>query len=314
MRIAVIGVGSIGGLLAAKLARAGEEVSVVARGAHLAAIRENGLRLIEADGEFVARPAASDRIADLGPQDCVVIGVKAHQVADIAGDIPALLGPQTTILTAQNGIPWWYFHKSGGPYEGRGLDERGPGRAHRRDAPYRPHPRQRRLSRRRDRRARRHPPHREQPLHARRTRRDNHTARDRAVGGLPARGLQGARRLRHPNRDLVEAVGQCDAEPRQRIDPRHAGRHPRLRAHAGADRGDDGGGEGGRRGAWDQVPDLHRQAHRRRARRSARTRPRCCRTSRPAVRRRSRRWSARSSRWAASPASNARAWRRPMRW
>ena len=121
MRIAVIGVGSIGGLLAAKLARAGEEVSVVARGAHLAAIRENGLRLIEADGEFVVRPAASDRAADLGPQDCVVIGVKAHQVADIAGDIPALLGPQTTILTAQNGVPWWYFHKSGGPYEGRGL-------------------------------------------------------------------------------------------------------------------------------------------------------------------------------------------------
>ena len=74
MRIAVIGVGAIGGLLAAKLAQAGEEVSVVARGAHLAAIRDNGLKLIEAEGEIVTHPRASSRIADLGPQDCVVLG------------------------------------------------------------------------------------------------------------------------------------------------------------------------------------------------------------------------------------------------
>jgi 2-dehydropantoate 2-reductase len=127
MRIAVIGVGAIGGLIAAKLAQAGEEVSVVARGAHLAAIRERGLRLVEAEGEIVARPRASNRIADLGPQDCVVLAVKAHQVADIAAEIPAALAPEATILTAQNGIPFWYFQKSGGPQEGRGLESVDPG-------------------------------------------------------------------------------------------------------------------------------------------------------------------------------------------
>ena len=127
MRIAVIGVGAIGGLLAAKLAEAGEEVSVVARGAHLEAIRAQGLKLIEATREVTAQVTATNRIADLGPQDCVVLGVKAHQVADIAADIPALLGPETTILTAQNGVPWWYFCKHGGPHEGRRLESVDPG-------------------------------------------------------------------------------------------------------------------------------------------------------------------------------------------
>jgi 2-dehydropantoate 2-reductase len=127
MRIAVIGVGAIGGLLAAKLAQAGEDVSVVARGAHLEAIRAHGLRLIEATGEFTAPVTAASRIADLGPQDCVVLGVKAHQVADIAGEIPAALGPDTTIVTAQNGVPWWYFCKHGGAHEGRRLESVDPG-------------------------------------------------------------------------------------------------------------------------------------------------------------------------------------------
>jgi 2-dehydropantoate 2-reductase len=121
MRIAIYGVGAIGGLLAAALARAGEEVSIVARGAHLEAIRANGLKLIDGKGEYVAKVAASSSLADLGAQDCIVLGVKAHQVADIAPAVAAALGPHTTILTAQNGIPWWYFHKIGGPHEGRRL-------------------------------------------------------------------------------------------------------------------------------------------------------------------------------------------------
>ena len=121
MRIAIIGVGAIGGLLAARLAQAGEVVSVVARGAHLAAIRDHGLKLIEGTREIVARPRACERIADLGPQDCVVLAVKAHQVADIAAEVPSALAPEGAILTAQNGIPFWYFQKSGGPHEGRGL-------------------------------------------------------------------------------------------------------------------------------------------------------------------------------------------------
>ena len=127
MKFAVIGAGAIGGLLAVSLARAGEDVSVVARGAHLAAIRGQGLRLLDASGDHTARVAASDRLADLGPQDCLVLGVKAHQVADVAADVAAALGPETCILTAQNGVPWWYFCKIGGAHEGRRLESVDPG-------------------------------------------------------------------------------------------------------------------------------------------------------------------------------------------
>jgi len=128
MRICVIGAGSIGGLLAAKLAHAGEEVSVIARGAHLEAIKRNGLRLVEEDGgEFAVKVAATDRIKDIGAQDCVILGMKAHQLAAVAADVPALLGPDATILTAQNGIPWWYFFKHGGEHEGLRLETVDPG-------------------------------------------------------------------------------------------------------------------------------------------------------------------------------------------
>ena len=126
MRIAIVGVGAIGGLLAARLARAGEDVSVVARGAHLEAIRSQGLKLLDAEGEFTARLPASTRLADLGPQDCIALGVKAHQVADVAADVAAALGSDTTILTAQNGLPWWYFHKAGGAHDGRRLESVDP--------------------------------------------------------------------------------------------------------------------------------------------------------------------------------------------
>jgi 2-dehydropantoate 2-reductase len=127
MRICVIGAGAIGGLVAAKLARAGEEIAIVARGAHLAAIRANGLSLIEAGDEFTVKLAATDRIGDLGPQDCVILAMKAHHVSAVAAAVPALLGRETTILTAQNGIPWWYFFKHGGEHEGRRLESVDPG-------------------------------------------------------------------------------------------------------------------------------------------------------------------------------------------
>jgi len=126
MRFCVVGAGAIGGLLAVKLAHAGHEVSVVARGPHLAAIKANGLKLIEETGETVVEPKASDRIADLGPQDVVILGMKAHQVAAIVHDLPALYHDETMVLTAQNGIPWWYFFKHGGPYEGRVLESVDP--------------------------------------------------------------------------------------------------------------------------------------------------------------------------------------------
>ncbi len=123
MKICVVGAGAIGGYLAVKLAESGHEVSVIIRSANLAAVRENGLKLAMEDGsEHVAQVHATDRIADLGQQDIVILGMKAHQVAAVADDIPALLGPETMIVTAQNGVPWWYFHKHGGPYEGRRVE------------------------------------------------------------------------------------------------------------------------------------------------------------------------------------------------
>jgi len=122
MKICVVGAGAIGGLLAAKLQHAGEDVSVIARGPHLAAIRANGLKLIEEGGnEIVARVKATDKIGDAGPQDLVILGMKAHQVEAVVIDLKQLYGPDTMVLTAQNGIPWWYFFKLGGAYEGRQL-------------------------------------------------------------------------------------------------------------------------------------------------------------------------------------------------
>lgn len=129
MKICVVGAGAIGGLLAVRLARAGEEVSVVARGAHLAAIRERGLALVTEGREEVARLPATDRLAELGPQDLVVLAMKAHQLAPVAAEVGALCGPETVLLTAQNGIPWWYFMKHGGPYEGKRLESVDPGGA-----------------------------------------------------------------------------------------------------------------------------------------------------------------------------------------
>ncbi len=127
MKVCVIGAGAIGGLLAAKLAQAGEEMSVVARGAHLAAIALSGLTLIEEGEKIVARVKASDRIADVGEQDLIILGMKAHQLAAVVGDLPAIMGPQTAVLTAQNGIPWWYFFKHGGSHEGVRLESVDPG-------------------------------------------------------------------------------------------------------------------------------------------------------------------------------------------
>ncbi|MFM1826634.1 MAG: 2-dehydropantoate 2-reductase [Pseudomonadota bacterium] len=120
MKIAVIGAGAIGGLVACKLALAGEEVTCMVRGKNLEAIRDNGLKLIMEDGtEHIAKNVkASNNYDEVGPQDIVILSVKAHQVADVADDLKKLLGPKTVVVTMQNGIPYWYFTKHGGPYEG----------------------------------------------------------------------------------------------------------------------------------------------------------------------------------------------------
>ncbi len=120
MKIAVIGAGAIGGLVGGRLALAGEDVTFVVRGDNLAAIGERGIRLIESDGsEQVARNVvATDRYDQAGPQDIVILAMKAHQLEAVALDVPRLFGPETVVVTMQNGIPYWYFHRHGGVLEG----------------------------------------------------------------------------------------------------------------------------------------------------------------------------------------------------
>lgn len=128
MKICVFGAGAIGGLVGAKLAAAGEaEVSLVARGPHLAAMRENGLTLATAEGETVVPVTATDDPAELGPQDYVIVALKAHSVTGIVDRLQPLLGPDTAVVTAQNGVPWWYFHALEGRFAGRRLASVDPG-------------------------------------------------------------------------------------------------------------------------------------------------------------------------------------------
>ncbi len=123
MKIAVIGAGAIGGLVGARLALAGEDVTFLVRGANLQAIRAHGIRLVETDGteRTAAQVRATDDYAAAGPQDVVVLAVKAHQVEDVADRVGLLFGPETVVVTMQNGIPFWYFHRHGGDYEGRAV-------------------------------------------------------------------------------------------------------------------------------------------------------------------------------------------------
>ena len=129
MKICIVGAGAIGGYLGAKLSNAGEEVTFIARNQNLAAIQSNGFRLILEDGSEEHAPGvrAVQRMADAGPQDAVLLTVKAHQVGDLLPDLQELLGPNTLVVTMINGIPWWYFHRLGGTHEGRGLESVDPG-------------------------------------------------------------------------------------------------------------------------------------------------------------------------------------------
>ena len=128
MRLCVFGAGAIGGFVAGHLARVpGLQVSVVARGAHLAAIRERGITVHTPAGTWQAKVAASDRAADLGPQDCVFIALKQHQVPAAMPEIAALLGPDTSVVPPTTGIPYWYFHGLPGPHGHRPIDSLDPG-------------------------------------------------------------------------------------------------------------------------------------------------------------------------------------------
>lgn len=128
MRITVFGAGAIGGYLAAKLAGAGRvDLSIVARGEHLDAIRSGGLRLIEGDRETAHTIRAAADARDFGAQDYVVLTLKAHSLAGALDQIAPLIGEATSVVTMQNGVPWWYFHKLGGPLEGTRVSSVDPG-------------------------------------------------------------------------------------------------------------------------------------------------------------------------------------------
>ncbi len=118
MKFAVVGAGAIGAYVGASLARGGAEVVLVARGAHLAALRERGVTVKSERGDFTAHPAATDDIGSIGPVDVVVLAVKAHQIAPIVDDLRALYHDETAVISMQNGIPWWYFFGAGGPHDG----------------------------------------------------------------------------------------------------------------------------------------------------------------------------------------------------
>jgi 2-dehydropantoate 2-reductase len=113
MKICIVGAGAIGGMLGVRLALSGNDVTLILRGANLAAVQQNGLKLIEEDGnELLAKPIkATSVIAEAGVQDVVILTLKAHQVAAVAAELPALMHAGTRVITMQNGIPWWYFHK-----------------------------------------------------------------------------------------------------------------------------------------------------------------------------------------------------------
>ena len=127
MKFCVFGAGAVGGFVGATMARTDAEVSLIARGAHLEAIRAGGLKLTTPDEEFTVQVAASDDAADLGVQDVVFLSVKAYALAGAAAAIAPLLGPDTMVVSAQNGIPFWYFHGHGGPFDGRVLQTADPG-------------------------------------------------------------------------------------------------------------------------------------------------------------------------------------------
>ncbi len=127
MRIAIYGAGAIGAYVGTKLSLAGADVTLVARGAHLQAMQANGVCLIEGGRKLFSRPRCTDDPSSAGVQDYVVLTLKAHQVVPALSGITALLGRDTAVVTAQNGIPWWYFYNHGGPLEGRRLESVDPG-------------------------------------------------------------------------------------------------------------------------------------------------------------------------------------------
>jgi 2-dehydropantoate 2-reductase len=129
MRIAVLGAGAIGAYVGAALARGGADVHLIARGEHMRAMRDSGVQVLSPRGDFAAHPPVTDDPAEVGPVDVVFLGLKANQYATSEPILAPLLTERTAVVAAQNGIPWWYFHRLGGPYDGHRIEAVDPGGA-----------------------------------------------------------------------------------------------------------------------------------------------------------------------------------------
>jgi 2-dehydropantoate 2-reductase len=129
VRIAIAGAGAIGGYLGARLAKNGADVVLFARGAHLQAMQDRGLRVVSPDGDFEVRPQVTGDLSAIGQVDVVFLGVKAHSLTALAPQLGPLLGPDTAVVSTQNGIPWWYFQNYPGELEGLRLERVDPGGA-----------------------------------------------------------------------------------------------------------------------------------------------------------------------------------------
>jgi 2-dehydropantoate 2-reductase len=127
VRIVIAGAGAIGGYIGARLARTGADVVLFARGPHLRAMQERGVRVTSPDGDFDARPRVSGDLADIGTADVVFLGVKAHSLTPLAPQLRVLYRPDTVVVSTQNGIPWWYFQGLGGELDGLRLERVDPG-------------------------------------------------------------------------------------------------------------------------------------------------------------------------------------------
>ena len=127
MKFLIVGAGAIGGYIGARMARAGVDVTLFARGPHLRAMQENGVQVKGGDGDFQARPRIVGSLEEAGPADVVFLGVKAHSLPQLAPQLKPVLGGDTTVVSTQNGIPWWYFQGFGGQWEGLRLERIDPG-------------------------------------------------------------------------------------------------------------------------------------------------------------------------------------------
>lgn len=127
MKYVVAGAGAIGAYLGARMARAGYDVTLFARGPHLRALQERGVLVRGAEGDFEAHPKAVGDIEEIGRADVVFLGVKAHSLVELAPRLKPLLGPETVVVSLQNGIPWWYFQSHGGPLDGLRIERVDPG-------------------------------------------------------------------------------------------------------------------------------------------------------------------------------------------